>query len=468
MTIIWNSVSLTLSLGVHVPGNIEIRGKVEFNSKNIENGDIFVALSEAKGDGHDYVNDALKRGASLAIVSKKINDVDVNKLIYVNDTYDALINLAKYKRQKSTAKFIGITGSIGKTTTKDLIATLLKPNYKVFSTRGNLNNHVGMPLNLASIPDDLDYVVLELAMNHAGEIKYLSELTKPDIAIITNVEKAHLEFFNNILDIVDAKCEIVQGMQKNATILINFDSPYYSNMLNHIKTYSDENSLDLKICNFGVKDKANYRLLSRTQINENKFHLEYMINNQLITIDSKHIQEHLTIGFAIGLGVLDILKLNIKNFTHIFSNFSPIFGRGQLVNANFNDKNIKIICDHYNASPKAMVLSLKYLKEFQHENKIAIIADMLELGDTSIELHLELIPYILDLQLKSIILIGENCKNIYDSLSNNMSKLHFNNVEELLIHMDTFIDGNELILLKGSKAMNLVKILDSVTYKLED
>ena len=193
---IWNSKSLQKALGVKVVANIEA-GQVKFNSRDVNEDDIFIALPGNR-DGHEFVDDALSRGARCAIVSNDIPNLDKSKLIKVDDTMLALNHLAEYKRRTSKAKFIAVTGTVGKTTTREIIKTMLSEYGKTYSSVKSFNNYLGVPLTLASMPNDTEYAVIELGMNAAGEISNLTNMVTPDIAVITTVSEGHIEFFDSI------------------------------------------------------------------------------------------------------------------------------------------------------------------------------------------------------------------------------------------------------------------------------
>ena len=215
---IWTTKELGKALLLNIAGNREF-GKVQFNSKDVEQGDIFIALKGVR-DGHEFVLDALDRGASVAIVSKKISNVDQAKLIMVEDTYEALMDLAEFKRRNSKAKFIAITGSVGKTSTKEATKIMLSAYGKTHASHGTFNNYLGVPLCLASMPNDTEYAVIEMGMSAKGELSELSKLAIPDVALITAVSEGHIGSFNSVEEIADAKCEIFEGMDINDGIAI--------------------------------------------------------------------------------------------------------------------------------------------------------------------------------------------------------------------------------------------------------
>jgi UDP-N-acetylmuramoyl-tripeptide--D-alanyl-D-alanine ligase len=244
----WNSESLTAALGADIQTKYDAT-RIEFNSQNVEKGDLFIALKGAR-DGHLFVQDAIARGANLAIVEYYPENIDRSRLIKVDSCLDALNSLAIYNRSRLKAKIIAITGSVGKTSTKEAFNIAFSNIGKVFSGRGNFNNHLGLPINVASIPLDTDYVILELGMNHSGEIRALTKILRPDIAIITKIAPAHLAFFNSVKDIAMAKSEIFEGLSKDGVAIINKDDEYFELMHSEAMKYTNN------IRSFGIDQDA--------------------------------------------------------------------------------------------------------------------------------------------------------------------------------------------------------------------
>ena len=224
---IWTSKQISQALDIKFSSKNNF-GILQFNSKDVTEGDIFIALKGGARDGHDFVLDAINRGAGLAIVSQDVKDVPESKVIKVENTFEALQDLAEYKRQNSKAHFIGITGSVGKTSTKEILGLVLESFGKTFISRNNFNNQIGVPINLASVSDDDEFVVIEMGMRAAGEISHLTKQVTPDIAVITSVAEGHLEFFDSVEKIADAKSEIFEYTNKNgiAVKLLTCDIDY--------------------------------------------------------------------------------------------------------------------------------------------------------------------------------------------------------------------------------------------------
>ncbi|MCX4084066.1 UDP-N-acetylmuramoyl-tripeptide--D-alanyl-D-alanine ligase [Rickettsia hoogstraalii] len=445
---IWNSKTLSAALGITISNSINCN-EVQFNSKDVKKGDLFIAL-QGNRDGHDYVQDAIDKGAVAVIVSKQVEINDKDKIILVDDCFEALQKMALYKRENSKAKFIAITGSVGKTSTKEALKILLQHDSLVFASRGNFNNKLGMLINLASMADDTEYAIFELGMNHKGEIRELVQILKPNIAMITNISEAHLEFFNSLEEIAEAKCEIFENFSKNDIAVINADTNCYSKILSILKNLSID-----RVYNFGISHNTPAQLVLYENLGE-QVHLKYKINNKSLEITIPFIPRHFAENYTGVLLIIDILGKDMELAANHLANISPTEGRGKIINI----QNSRVICDYYNASPGSMKAALEYLKQVPAENKTAIIGDMLELGESSKPLHEELVPYILDAGCSKVYLVGVNTKYIYDLLPPKTAKKYFKNVDELITHITDLFEGNELILIKGSRGIKLDKIVD--------
>ncbi|WP_375319001.1 UDP-N-acetylmuramoyl-tripeptide--D-alanyl-D-alanine ligase [Candidatus Tisiphia endosymbiont of Oplodontha viridula] len=448
---IWSAKDLSSALNIKVHPDIH-GGQIQFNSNSVTDGDLFIALKGAS-DGHNYALHALERGANAVIISQEIEGLPETKAIKVSDTLAALHQMAEYKRKKSQAKFIGITGSSGKTGTKEAIKTVLSYFGSTFASRGNFNNHLGVPINLASMPDDIEYAVFEMGMNHPGEIRELTKMIRPNISVITTISEAHLEFFQSQLHLVDAKCEIFEGMSEDGIAIIDLDSPYYNRILHNLEQLSINN-----IYSFGKSPYADSSLTSYEQIGQ-QVRLRYSIHNSKIDINIPLVPEHYARNYTIALQISAILNLDINVAARQLSKIVLMDGRGKLINAKYHGQDYRIICDYYNANPESVKAALLYLKQLSGEKKVAIIGNMLELGDNSIKLHKDLVPAILDSGANRVFLVGNYTKYIYQSLPEEIEKLHFDNVDLLIENLSKLLKGNELILIKGSNSTQLSKII---------
>ncbi|MES2215309.1 MAG: UDP-N-acetylmuramoyl-tripeptide--D-alanyl-D-alanine ligase [Pseudomonadota bacterium] len=459
MKIIWTSRSLSEALQVEVPHDIQT-SILQFNSKDVNEGDLFIALM-GQSDGHLYAKDALLRGAAAIIIDHEVDDIDKSKVIMVKDTEAALLDLAKYKRNHSKAKFIAVTGSAGKTSTKDAIYKILQKFGQSFASRGTFNNHLGVPLNLASIPDDTEYAILEIGMNNPGEITPLSILTKPDIAIITNVLPVHLGQFSSLRDIADAKCEIFAGMEQGGVeqggiVLLNKGNEFYE--------YCASEAGSHNIYSFGAAEGADARLASYS-FDGTESHLEFLVLGKKVEASTKLAGKHMAENLAAGLMVAEIWKLDLDKAAIAISELSPLKGRGEILHIKISGHNCDIIYDCYNANPSSVQSALMHMKDVNHENKIVILGDMLELGTDAAEYHKALAPFVIASGARTLYTVGDLMHNLHRDLKNTIKCKHFTNSEDLQQSFPELVNQDSLILFKASKSMKLSNVVEDLSLK---
>ncbi len=469
---IWTAKQIEDALSIKIKSDINDKnkasyGRVEFNSQNIKEGDIFIALP-GRRDGHEFVADALNRGASAAIISKNIpdfleKDFPKNKLIRVDNTLESLSLLAEYKRNKSNAKIIAITGSVGKTSTKEAIRVMLEPYGNVHASYGTFNNALGVDLTLASMPDNTDYAIIEMGMNSKGELNELSNRVTPDIALITTISEGHLKFFNSVEEIADAKCEIFAGLDINKAIaIINRDIDLYEHCLHNIDVTRIKH-----IQTFGKSTESGVRFVSHEIIDNDSTRLVYEIDKDFVELIVKDIIPiHLAENFAAAFAVVGALGLDVDLSVNAISNFKVILGRGSLASVNREGKSFKIICDYYNSNPQSLQASLEHLAQFDNSKKTAILGDMNELGEAELSLHQKMIPYIENSGISKLFLVGNIMPKIKNDISKNILVLSYKNVDDLIQDIDRYliqstdhhIQDEELILIKGSRSLKLEKL----------
>ena len=398
--------------------------KFKIDSRQIKNGDCFIAINE---NGHKYIKNAIKNGASLIIVNKKLS-YNIPTIL-VQNTTKILGNLASFIRKKYNPKVIAITGSVGKTTTRELISAVLKTKYKCHQSFQNQNNHIGVPLTLFNLTKEDEIAIIEMGMNHLGEIKKLSKMVMPDIAVITNIGSSHIGNLGSKENILKAKLEIKEGLK--GPLFVNGDDPLLKHeyalksgfgTINDLKAYNLSSSLTSS--SFDILLDKPYK------INVNL--PSYLINDCLIAIH-------------IGL----YLKVDIKDIIDALNNYHTFDMRMNIL----KDKNNNtIINDCYNSSLESLTGVLNILKN-ENQNKLLILGDINELGKFSKQIH-QKIPTILNqINNKKIILIGKEMSQI-----NYENSLHFNNYKETINYLKTKKTKNTLILIKASRSLKLENI----------
>lgn len=376
--------------------------KIKMNSKDITTNDVFLAINK----GHNYIDEAINNGA-VGIISEY--DLDYPS-IKVDNSILALGKIANYIRNLYDIPLIAITGSVGKTTTKELIYSVLSKKYKVLKSEKNKNNNIGCPLTLLNLDETYDIIVLEFGMNHFNEISYLSKICNPDYAIITNIGTAHIGNLGSKKNILKAKLEILDGMS-NKNIIVNNKDRYLKKIRNAIKV--DEKRLNVI-----------YK-------NEN----EFIIDNVIFNYKYKHILPDIFIAIKVGL----LFDINLELISEAISEFEPIDGRLNIINREY-----KIIDDSYNSSYESLIEGLKSL---DNNFKYIVLADMLELGKFSIKYHKKVNKYLKKIKNKKVLLIGNYTKYI--------DGIHFENLDELILFLKSNIKKCDTVYIKGSRKFNL-------------
>jgi len=453
---LWNDLEVILtingkSLGL---GHWNASG-ISIDSRKSLKGDIFVALKGEKFDGHRFINDAFKRGAIAAIIEEFPPKINNNKAyIKVQNTYEALDKLAILGRERSNCKLIGITGSIGKTTTKDYLFSIINDFSNCHASKFNYNNRIGVPLSLSQIPRECNYVVQEMGMSHFNEIAKLSEISKPDLAIITSIGGSHLENFESIEEIAIAKSEIFKHMSKDGVAILPSDSKYKGILISEAKNSGIENILF-----FGKSKSSDARLIS-INVKLNYIEIKADLMGKIINIRiSGHLPHNSQNALAAILAAKSLGIENVKFFNNIFK-VPMLEGRGKLKKINLNNnESFSIIDDCYNASSESMISSIQSLKFFKNHNHVLILGDMLELGNFSSSEHNKLIPVIENSKPRLFISIGKEILNISKKLNLNCHKIHFPNSTSALKRIPSLVEHKDVILIKGSNGLNLKKIV---------
>jgi len=409
--------------------NIEV-GKICIDSRIIEKNDIFITLQGKNTNGYKYIEYVIDK-ASLIITNKKIKFKNKTPIIKVKNTKKALIKIGKYNRKKYIDKpLIAITGSVGKTTTKELIGNNFKTKYNILKTRKNYNNEIGVSLMLSEIREKHDIIILELGMNHKGEIKKLSKLCRPTTSIITNIGTAHIGNLKTQENILKAKLEIIKGMKKGDLIINETD--YYLNKIKPKKNISIIKTNERNISNITLNEKLNFDI----NIKNNNYKIIFNIPN-------KYLIENILLGIKTAI----IYQIPVNNIIKAINAFKSPNNRGEIIQLN---NNITLINDTYNASLESIKGSLSMLENIKKE-KLAIIGDVLEVGDSYEQIYKQIEKELLKIENLNIITVGTYTKIINTGI-------HFNNNEELIEYLKTKKLNNIEILLKGSRNMHLEEI----------
>ena len=412
---------------------------VSTDTRNIKQDSLFFALKGANFNGNSFAHQALENGACYAVIDEVVNPTD-DRFILVDNVLETLQALAHFHREQLGLPIIALTGSNGKTTTKELIHAVLKPHFKTVATVGNLNNHIGVPLTLLSMTADTEIGIVEMGANHAKEIAFLCKIAKPNMGYITNFGKAHLEGFGSEEGVVKAKSELYNFLKtQSSLIILNSDDAKQVAQLgtyNNTCTFSETLETDVN-----VKLTASQPFLSVTL-------KEISIKTQLVGVYNFHnIAAALTIGTYFKLTPLQ-LKKGIEAYI-------PTNNRSQIIQQNSNE----ILLDAYNANPSSMEVALENFKGLENPNKLAILGDMFELGTTSAKEHLALVNHAVSMQDCRFYFVGAH---FFEQNKAHPNLLFFKTFEELQVHLEKTTVSNTTILIKGSRGMALERVLEFI------
>jgi UDP-N-acetylmuramoyl-tripeptide--D-alanyl-D-alanine ligase len=361
---------------------------ISIDSRTLAKGEAFFAIQGENRDGHEFVDGALKAGAGLAVVarSQRGNFAEA-PLLVVPDVLDALRNLAQAARARLHAKVIAVTGSIGKTGTKEALRLALSADGVTHASVASYNNHWGVPLSLARCPESVNYAVFEIGMNHAGEITPLTKLVLPHVAIVTGIEPVHLEYFGSLEKIADAKAEIFAGVEPGGAAVLNRDNPQFARLAAAAKAAGVE-----RIVSFGEDNKADASL-SRLSLQSDSSTVEATILGQPVTYKLGAPGRHLVLNSLAVLAAVALVGADLALAALALNNLRPVSGRGARAVLIVPGGNALLIDESYNANPASMRAAIALLGQApigKHGRRIAVLGDMLELGSSADAMHRKL------------------------------------------------------------------------------
>ncbi|MBR3116609.1 MAG: UDP-N-acetylmuramoyl-tripeptide--D-alanyl-D-alanine ligase [Bacilli bacterium] len=426
--------------------NLEL-GSFSINTKTINNDEVFVGIKGEKVDGSKFYLDAFNNGAIGAIINKEsvdIKEVEGKFILEVDDTVIALQEIAKYKRSLyEDLLVVGVTGSVGKTSTKDIIALTLSNKYKVLKTEGNYNNELGLPLTILGLKDETA-LVLEMGMDGFGQLSTLSKIGRPKYAVITNVGTAHIANLGSRENILKAKLEILDGLDKDGKLFINNDNDML-NMWNNKEKKSN-------VVTFGINNKSDY---TATNVSYDEL-TTFTCNNEeyKVNVGGEAFVYNALSAIAIGT-TLGIDKSMIKNS---LSNIVLTKNRLQEI----DKKGYRIISDCYNANYDSMKEGLSNLGKYKDKRKIAVLGDMLELGEYSKNLHEKVGEEVLNNNIDILVTVGTEAKYIANIASKSVEVHEFDNNKDAIKYLNEIIKKDDVILVKASHGMNFTEIVENI------
>lgn len=455
MTALWTAQDAADATGGRTLDEWNATG-VSIDSRNIAPGDLFVALSGPNHDAHDYVEQALADGAVAAIVRAdwaEEHGAD-KRLLAVEDPMAALEALAAAARARSDAKVVAVTGSVGKTGTKEMLALALGRLGHVHKTEGNLNNHIGLPLTLARMPIDTDYAVIEMGMNQAGELSPLSRLVRPDVAIITTIEAVHLEHFDGLSGIAEAKAEIFEGMDGQGAAVLNRDNA----MFHYLRDLAGRAGVG-RIHGFGAHPDAVVQMM------------DCSLQPSCSTVRARIVDE--TLDYCLGapgrhwvfnslsvLAAIHALGGDVVEAARAFSDIRPPKGRGAYRRVALADGEFGLIDESYNASPASTKAAIQVLSRATGDGRrIAVLGDMLELGEDAPQMHTALAGDLTRARIDLVFTAGPLMKHLHEALPEDLRGTHADESEGLIAPVTETVRAGDTVMVKGSLGSRMAPVV---------
>ena len=462
--VLWQSSEVTKATGGISAMDWSAAG-VSIDSRTVEQDDLFIAISGPNFDGHDFVQGALDNGAVAAIVAQAVEGVSaVTPLLKVSDTFVALNDLGRAGRDRTSAKVIAVTGSVGKTGVKEALGQLLSGQGETSYSRGSFNNHFGVPLSLTRLPQNAEYAVFELGMNHAGELTPLSQMVRPIVAIVTTVELAHIEFFSSVDDIARAKAEIFNGLEKGGTAILNQDNEYYE-LLSDAATAAGAG----RVIGFGVHNEAQYKLLDFV-LRSDGSSVEASFNGYRFSYQLAMPGRHWVMNSLAVLAAVEAVGADVFAAARAFAQIKPPKGRGERHSISIGDGSIELIDDSYNASPVSIAAALEVLAQAElgpSGRRIAALGDMRELGDKSADLHQGLATYVAAAGVDLVYAAGPEMKHLCDALPGTIGVIHTATSKILIQPLLDEVQPGDVVLVKGSAGSLMGQVVEALKNLVE-
>ncbi len=464
---LWTAAEAAAATGGTVRGGWESVSGISIDTRSLAPGDLFVALAGENRDGHGFVAQALAAGAGAAMVSRVPEGVAADApLLMVGDTLEGLGALGAAARARTRAKVIAVTGSVGKTSTKDLLRKMLNGNRKVHAAEKSFNNHWGVPLTLARMPVDTDFAVIEIGMNHPGEITPLSHLARPHVAVITTIEPVHLAHFRSVEEIADAKAEIFAELEPGGTAVLNHDNPHFARLA--------AQAAGARILSFGTTQDCDL-VLERAAIADLSTVVRARILGRPVTFKLGTPGAHFALNAVAAMGAVAAAGGDIARAALALSDWIPPEGRGARWRVALGpaglDGEFTLIDESYNANPASMRAALAVLAASSVTNgvgrvargrRIAFLGDMLELGPAENEFHAGLSNLGELAGIDQLHLAGPRMRALHDALPQAKRGDWFEDSGKLAERARRVIDAGDVCMVKGSLGMAMRRVVESI------
>jgi UDP-N-acetylmuramoyl-tripeptide--D-alanyl-D-alanine ligase len=429
---------------------------ISIDTRTIQPGELFFAIKGDRTDGHDYVDRAFSAGAVLAVVSAEFRGDTTGPFIRVPDTLAALNQLGIAGRARSRARIVAVTGSVGKTGTKEMLRLMLGSLGSTHASDKSYNNHWGVPLSLARLPDDAAFAVFEIGMNHAGEITPLTRMVRPHAAIITTVAPVHMAFFRDVEEIAEAKAEIFRGLEPEGAAILNLDNEFYPLLAERAR----ENGA-ARIVRFGKSPDADAHLVSLTGEARGSA-VGASILDEPVSYRIGAPGEHLVMNSLAALAAVKVLGGDIARAAEALAEFGAPVGRGAQSQHRISGGSFRLIDESYNANPASMAAALGVLGTVAEGRRIAVLGDMLELGEASEDMHRELAEPIAMAGVDRVFCCGPDMHALYDVLPELLRGGWARNSAALKDDLVKAIEAGDTVMVKGSLGSRMGLIVDAL------
>ncbi|ESX17141.1 MULTISPECIES: UDP-N-acetylmuramoylalanyl-D-glutamyl-2,6-diaminopimelate--D-alanyl-D-alanine ligase [unclassified Mesorhizobium] len=466
MSVLWTSEALVDAMGGRPLGPMpEGISGISIDSRSLQPGDAFFAIKGEAMDGHDFATAAIKAGAGVLVVAEvKLPSLGrlTAPMIVVQDVLAALEKLGVAARARSSAKIIAVTGSAGKTTTKEALRHVLSAVGKVHASAQSFNNHWGVPLTLARMPGDCDYAVFEIGMNHPGEIRPLVKMVRPHVAIVTMIAAAHLGFFRNLDEIAKAKAEIFEGIEPGGAALLNRDDARWKLLDKMARAAGVEH-----VFGFGENARSTYKL-TKCELHADHSDITARIGGQDVTALIGAPGRHMVQNVLAVLGAAHLVEADIGKVALALADLSAERGRGKRHMLRHPKGPITLIDESYNANPASMAAAMALLNATPvtgEGRRIAVLGDMLELGDHSAKLHAALAELIVGTGTNTVFLGGPEMRALADILPDEIKTEYRAGAEELKPLLLSTLKAGDVVMIKSSKGIGFSKLVEALLGK---
>jgi len=443
---LWTSADIATATDGAASAAFDVSG-VTFDSREVGPGDLFVALTGETTDGHKFLDQAFDRGAAGAIVSQDTSHPNVR----VADTFVALEELARVSRARTSARIVGVTGSAGKTGTKEALFAALdrSPAKSAHRSVKSYNNHTGVPLSLARMPAEVDYGVFEMGMNHPGELAHLTTLVRPHVAIVTAIAPAHAAFFPDESAIADAKGEIFQGLERGGVAIIPYDSPHRERLAAAAAPHA------ARTVTCGIDDGADVRAIEAVKAANGGTFITARVGERELSYTVSQPGKHWVSNSLAVLAAVDAVGGDLALAGLALADLDGLAGRGARFWVEAKGGRALVIDEAYNANPASMRVTLAVLGEEAATRKIAVLGEMRELGEKSDEYHAALAGPVRDAGVQLVILVGEQMRPLAEALEGQVEIVHVPDAAAARDRLMATLEAGDAVLIKGSNGVGL-------------